>query len=375
MRGRALHGDFALLEQRQFAFARCRTFHQAAQDDDAPLPAPRLELQPALDPLKALPRVHPARRALHLFDERFHHRALPQFEKIPLPTRLTLAQKSFLPVRQIPPHKQRTLRRRQLFQNPPKPRVPVLRRSVVTRLHLHVQTHPQPPDKIAVIREARTPRLTRIIALLRPILVTVNGLNRRINIQHPRLTQKRPVARPQLAAQPTPRSLPIHRREEAPRTVFAHHFRHPQKRRVDRVKAHGTQMRIPPLPAQNAQNQRAQHIASHRRIRARKPHRARRAKRLKKPRKRKKLSKENELPNRSQRSLRIPLHKHRAARRLHPHRPQRRICNAHRLTKRRSQKLMMGFTLRVKRNKCRIVSHPLYLPPSSPLRTTFNCGF
>src|SRR5580704_7180694 len=68
--------------------------------------------------------------------------------------------------------------------------------------HFHAQTQPRIGHKVTVIAVARPSRFMRIVPHLRSLLVTIDRLDRYIDVQDPGLVQHRLDARAQFSAQP-----------------------------------------------------------------------------------------------------------------------------------------------------------------------------
>ena len=84
---------------------------------------------------------------------------------------------------------------------------------------------------------ARTPRLLGIVAQHRPFLMTVERLDRRIDVENPGLGQQRFHAKREMAPQPGRAFRLVDRLEGPPDRVLADNLLHPQKLRQHGVAA------------------------------------------------------------------------------------------------------------------------------------------
>ena len=90
-----------------------------------------------------------------------------------------------------------------------------------------------------------SPRLLRIIALLGPFLMTVQGLYRRVDIQYPIRPHHRTVEVTQLPLKPrNPRFLTDFL-QRAPRRILTQHSLHRQQVRIHPVRTNAADMGIP----------------------------------------------------------------------------------------------------------------------------------
>ena len=136
-------------------------------------------------------------------------------------------------------------------------------------LHLDRQHQAQLGHHVGVVGMRRPPRLVRVVAELRALLMAVERLDGRVHVQDPRLAQQRPHAVVQMPLQPRQSRRLVHRLQRPPHRVLAHHLAHPQQPGVHAVAAQAADVRVPPMPGQHRQEQRAQNVAHLRRVRAR----------------------------------------------------------------------------------------------------------
>jgi hypothetical protein len=134
--------------------------------------------------------------------------------------------------------------------------------------HFDLQHNAPLGHQIAVINMRRAAALGRVVTDLGSLRMTVERLDRRIDIQDPRLAQQRPHAILQLLAQPADPGRLVDLAQRPPYRVRADHLFHSQQRRVDRFGAQRRDVRVAPVPGQHRQQHRAQHVALGRRVRA-----------------------------------------------------------------------------------------------------------
>jgi hypothetical protein len=82
------------------------------------------------------------------------------------------------------------------------------------------------------------------------LLVAVERLHRGVDIENPRLAQKRPRGVIEMPLQPRHAGKFFDLVEAAPDGVFAHYLIHPQQRRIHRVATQCRHVRITPMPGQ-----------------------------------------------------------------------------------------------------------------------------
>lgn len=115
---------------------------------------------------------------------------------------------------------------------------------------------------------ARTPRLLGIVAEDRPFLMTVKRLDRRIDVENPRLGQQRLHAILKVSAQPDGPSGLVDRLEGATDRVLADDLPHPQKFRQHGVAAQRRDMRVALVAGEHGKHRRAENVPLARRVRA-----------------------------------------------------------------------------------------------------------
>ena len=135
------------------------------------------------------------------------------------------------------------MRARQRIEQRPQPGQPVPRGVLFSSARLHAQAQPRVGHEVAVIRVARPPRLLRVVPDLRALLVAIERLDGHVDVQHPRLAEHRFDARAQLACQPAQTLGFLNALERPAHHVLAHHARHAQERRIERVAAQRVDVR------------------------------------------------------------------------------------------------------------------------------------
>ena len=124
-----------------------------------------------------------------------------------------------------------------------------------------IEHQAQVADPEGVQHVARTPRLVRVVAHLGAFLVTVQRLDRGVHVQHPRPIQRIAHAAHQRITHPRFAGRAVHRLEPTAHRVFADHALKAQRLRSHRVAANAGNVRVAPAARQDAQHQRAQHVA------------------------------------------------------------------------------------------------------------------
>jgi hypothetical protein len=123
-------------------------------------------------------------------------------EEVTEPSPLGFAQVLFVAVIAVPANRLRPRYPRQRVNQLPQTGHAILAGMFFSRPHLHVQAQPQPPDPVGVIGVAGASRFVRIVAHLCALLMAVDGLDRGVDIQYPRLIEQRFPSRPQVPLLP-----------------------------------------------------------------------------------------------------------------------------------------------------------------------------
>ena len=170
---------------------------------------------------------------------------------------------------------------------------------------------------------ARPPRLLGIVANDRPFLMAVERLHGRIDVEYPRLGEKRQCAVIEMPSQPQRALIVVDRREGAPHGVLANDLVHAEKFWKNAIAPERRYVSITLVPRQHRQHRRSQNIAFFRRVRARVMQRAIRHESVEQAARFQKIDEERQLPKRRQRRLGIPFDMHRAGETVEAHPLQR----------------------------------------------------
>ena len=81
--------------------------------------------------------------------------------------------------------------------------------------------------------------------------MTVERLDRGIDIENPRLVEQRPHTIIEMCLQPLHARGLVDLRQRPPQRIFADHFAHAEQRRIDRIAAQCRDVRIAPVPGQH----------------------------------------------------------------------------------------------------------------------------
>jgi len=108
---------------------------------------------------------------------------------------------------------------------------------------------------------AGPPGLVRVVAHLGAFLAPVKRLDRRVQVQHPWPIKRVAHAAHQRAAHPRLAGCGLHRFERTTHRVFADHALQAQRLRRHRIAAHAGNVCVALAAGQDAQHQRAQHVA------------------------------------------------------------------------------------------------------------------
>jgi len=88
---------------------------------------------------------------------------------------------------------------------------------------------------VAVMRVRRTPGLRRVVRHHRALLFSVEGLDRRVDVENPGRLEQRTDAVAQMSVQPGDACGFRRRRQRTPQRVFADDLAHPEQPRIDAV--------------------------------------------------------------------------------------------------------------------------------------------
>jgi hypothetical protein len=195
---------------------------------------------------------------------------------------------------------------RQAIDERPQARRAVFGRMLVAGRDIDIEDQTRRSHRIGVIAMARTPRLLGIVAQDRPFLMTIERLDRRIDIEDPRLGQQRLDAKPKMTTQPSRAFGFVDRLEGAPDRILADDLLHPQKIRQHSVAAQRRNMRIAPVAGEHREHRRADNVALAGRIRAHIAQRTVGHEGVEQPGRLEEIDEERQLPQRRHRRLMVP---------------------------------------------------------------------
>ena len=291
--------------------------YPSAQDHHAPGPAPAGELQLARKRLPTLSRSRPIRTPEQLRDVAPHLRGLAKLKQIGQFAFFALQHHPLRAPGDITPHQRWPALSRPRIQPRPQPGLRVLRGRLIAGLHLHIQHHPDGRDEVGLVDVRRPSALGRVVAQHCLLLMTVQGLNRSVHIQNPRLVKQLLVGVAQVPREPARIVLRSALLKRPPHGILAAHALHSQQARRDAVAPDCRHMRIALMPRQHAQQQRAQDVLLRWCIRTAIAQRAIGHPLLPQLVGLQKLDEVGDRPKRSHRSVRIPAHEHLAAQGVH----------------------------------------------------------
>jgi hypothetical protein len=131
----------------------------------------------------------------------------------------------------------------------------------ITGQHIDPQHQAQAREHVGVIGVRRTPGLVRIVADLSPLLMAVDSLHRAVHVEHPWLAQQRRGAVVQMVLQPGQACGCANRRQAAAHRVLADNLAHAEQRRVHRITAQRSDVRVAPMSGQHGQHHSAEQVA------------------------------------------------------------------------------------------------------------------
>jgi hypothetical protein len=153
--------------------------------------------------------------------------------------------------------------------------------------------------------------------------MTVERFHRRVDIEDPWFAQQRPGAIVELLLQPRPPGFLLDLAQGPTHRVLAHHLRHAEQRRIDRVAAQRRDVCVTPMPGQYRQHHRPQYVPLRRRVWARQIQRAPCNPAVEQPALLQILNEKWQLAQRRDRGplARLPFHVNPASKRVGDHRP------------------------------------------------------
>ena len=180
-------------------------------------------------------------------------------------------------------------------------------------LHFHVQDHPRAAPEVGVIEVGGTAAFVGVVAHFGPFLMAVEGLDGGIDVQDPRHAQEGGVAFPQVLLLPVGHGgfgggVAVAFGQGAAQRIGAGHLAQAQQGGVDAVAAQRADMGIAVMPGQHAQQRGAAEVAHGGGVGAGVVPGAVRDPALEAPAGLEELGKEDQLAQRCDRCLGIPLH-------------------------------------------------------------------
>ena len=288
-----------------------RLLQPAAQEDHPPLPAPPLQAQFRLPAPPALTGILPVAGAHRLLQETAHPARQAQLEQVVHPLLLAAAHVALAAPVLVAAHQRRPALRRQPVETIPQMRLGMLGAVAVAGFHRNVQDQTYSTHHGAVVGVRGPSGLQRIVADHGTLLAAVKRLDRRVDVENPRLGQQRPHRLVEVAGEPArPASASIlssPRRTASSLTTLVM----PNSGGSTVSPLQRRDVRIAPVSGQDRQNRRAQHIALRRRIRARVDQRAVRHQGIEPAAQLQVFSKEGQVSERRYRGIRVPFHLHR----------------------------------------------------------------
>ena len=143
----------------------------------------------------------------------------------------------------------------------------------LARQHLRAKDQTQRADEIRVVVVAGPAGLLGVVSQLGSFLMTVDRLDRAVDVEHVGLRQERFPDAALLLREPGVPCLRLPSFERAPHAVLGDHLRHAQHFRPDAVVAQGVDVRIARVPVENRQNHGSKHVPVFRGVVARVGHR------------------------------------------------------------------------------------------------------
>ena len=179
-----------------------RLLQPAAQEDHPPLPAPPLQAQLRLPAPPALAGILPVAGAHRLLQETAHPARQAQLEQVVHPLLLAAAHVALAAPVLVAAHQRRPALRRQPAEMVPQMRLGMLGAVAVAGFHRNVQDQAHPTHHEAVVGVRGPSGLQRIVADHGTLLAAVKRLDRRIDVENPRLGQQRPHRLVEVAGEP-----------------------------------------------------------------------------------------------------------------------------------------------------------------------------
>ena len=260
--------------QQQLVRARARLRIGAdgtAQEQAAPLSAPPREPFALEEPLPAVARLRPAVAAAQRAEVALHLLRPAQLEQVRQRQRVGLVQNARGAVAHIAAQQPRPQVGRQAADPVEGQRGAVLAGVPLSRQHVHAQNQPRRPHRPGLVVLARPSRLLRVVALLRPLLMPVERLDRVVHVRHVGFGQERQYEA--VHQRPDP-GVPLlgtlgDLLEAVADAVLRDEAPEAQKLRADRVLPQGVDAGVARNAVQHRQKQRPHHVGRTGRIVAR----------------------------------------------------------------------------------------------------------
>src|SRR5271165_3015835 len=201
----------------------------------APLPAPARQPNLALLRLEALAGAHPFPRPGELLDHAFDVGGQAQLEQEGKSARLGLAHNPLVAETAIATQQGRPEVARQAIDQRPQARRAVLGSMFVAKTDVDIENKTCRGHRVGVIAMARTSRLLGVVAQDRSFLMAIERLDRRIDVEDPRLGQKRLHTKCKMPAQPRRAFLLLDRLEGPADRILADDLAHAEQLRKDSV--------------------------------------------------------------------------------------------------------------------------------------------
>src|ERR1039457_1220626 len=206
---------------------RQRFPHSPTKHYHATFPAPTGQLQFARQPLPAPSGRLPIVASEQSRNMPFHLRRLPDLEQVRQSPFLALHHHGFRAPADISPHQCRPLLTRPSIQPRPQSRLCILGSRLITRLHFHLQHHPDGCDEISLVHVRGPSLFGRVVSENRVPLLPIQSHHGPFHVQNQRLAQQLFVAGFQMGMQPALILFGFPFQKSSPHRVFAPYPFHP----------------------------------------------------------------------------------------------------------------------------------------------------
>lgn len=233
-----------------------------AHEDDAPFLAPAAEAQGGFQRLPAvaalLPGGSPAHRAQ---DEVLDFGGVAQFEEVGQAAPLVFEHDGFAAVAAVAAGEGGPLVAGELFERLPEAGQAFGGGVLVSGAHFHAEADAQIGREVAVVDVAGAAGLLRVVADLRSLLAAMEGLDGDVDVEDPGQPEGRGDAAEDLAAEPVETGLLPDATDAEAHGVLADGAVHAEQAGIDAVAAHGVDVGVAPMAAQNAEHGGAHDVA------------------------------------------------------------------------------------------------------------------